>query len=339
MVILILINVVLIVYVYLKYYKVPEDAKDKNNEIENKDSIIIGYVNDRGFVNNFDLLISEIIELNIKGYIEIDYNKEGIDKYNYIIRQKIGLEFNELNNYEIHVLNYLFFKKQEITRKELEDKLKNTFKSYNIQYNDLKKIINKEVVFQGIVDEEAQKKHLKNAKKYVKISVLIVIIVIILGLFKVLDTSLLYMAMYILEKIILSSLLLNVNMYTKYGQILKYNIENYRLELEKKEFLINNIEMKEILLNKDFANSIALHIKTNAKEAFIDEKAFKEAKDTSKNAVMNVMIIASILALLGIIIYKIMEFFPIEGLGWIFIIFAIIAAGVFDVAHSLGRKK
>ena len=67
MIILILINVVIIIYIYLKYYKIPEDAKEENNEIENKDSIIIGYINDRGLVNNFDLLIAEIIELNIKG--------------------------------------------------------------------------------------------------------------------------------------------------------------------------------------------------------------------------------------------------------------------------------
>ena len=143
------------------------------------------------------------------------------------------------------------------------------------------------------------------------------------------------MAMYILEKIVIALLLLNVNIYTKYGQILKYNIDNYKYKLEKQEFLDNNIKMQEILLNKDFANSIALH----AKEAFIDEKALKEAKDTSKSAIKNLLIITSILVLIGIIIYKIMEFFPLEGLGWIFIIFSIIAAGVFDVAHALGNKK
>ena len=263
----------------------------------------------------------------------------GMYKYNYTIRQKIGLESNKLNNYEIHVLNYLFSKKTEITRNELEEKLKNTFKSYNIQYNDLKKIINKEIINQKVIDEEEKNRFIKNSKKYIKLSILIVICIIILGLFKVLDISLLYMAMYILEKIVIALLLLNVNIYTKYGQILKYNIDNYKYKLEKQEFLDNNIKMQEILLNKDFANSIALHIKTNAKEAFIDEKTLKEAKDTSKSAIKNLLIITSILVLIGIIIYKIMEFFPLEGLGWIFIIFSIIAAGVFDVAHALGNKK
>ena len=74
MIILILINVVIIIYIYLKYYKISEEAKEENNEIEKMDSIIIGFINDRGLVNNFDLLIAEIIELNIKGYIEIDYD-------------------------------------------------------------------------------------------------------------------------------------------------------------------------------------------------------------------------------------------------------------------------
>ena len=86
----------------------------------------------------------------------------GMYKYNYTIRQKIGLESNKLNNYEIHVLNYLFSKKTEITRNELEEKLKNTFKSYNIQYNDLKKIINKEIINQKVIDEEEKNRFIKN---------------------------------------------------------------------------------------------------------------------------------------------------------------------------------
>ena len=339
MVVIILINIVLILYVYFKYYVVPKDTKVESNEIGNNDAIVIGYLNDNGFVNNFDLLLAEIVELNIKGYIRIDFDENKIDKYDYIIRQQIGLESNNLNDYEIHVLSYLFSKKTEITKNELEEKLEDSFKAYQIQYNDLKKIINNEIVSKNIIDENKKKNHFDNVKKYRKISVIIFFVIIILGFFGILETSLIYISMYILEKIILFLLLSNVHMFTKYGLILKYNIDNYKLKLEDKEFLTEKTNMKEVLLDKEFARSIALHIKTNAKSAFIDDMVSKDAKEISKNVIINMAIIASILLLVGIIIYKIIEVIPISGLVWIFIGFAIFAAVVFDVAHSLGQKK
>ena len=83
MIILVLINIIFIVCVYLKYYKFPKDIDVDN--IENEESIVIGYVNDLNFNNNFDLILAEIIELNVKGYIKISYNKDSIQKYDYII--------------------------------------------------------------------------------------------------------------------------------------------------------------------------------------------------------------------------------------------------------------
>lgn len=339
MVILILINIVIIAYVYSKYYKLPKDIGTTNEKVEDKDSIIIGYINDQGLNNNYDLLLSEIIELNIKGYIKIQYDKEGADKYNYIIKQNIDMGSDDINKYEILVLSFLFAKGPEITKLELEQKLKNTFNSYNVQYNEIKEVLNKEIIYQGIINENKQKNLTNEIKKYIKLSIITVIIVLLLGIINIIDISLLYMSMYILEKVIIGLFISKSSIYTKDGQILKYNIDSYKISLENKEFLIPNSKMEDIVLNKEFANSLALHINTEAKRAFIDDIMSENAMKHSKKTLFNVIIIGVILTLLGIIIFKITSILSVPGFFWIYLILTIAGACVFDIAHSLGSGK
>ena len=125
MIILVLINIIFIVCVYLKYYKFPKDIDVDN--IENEEPIIIGYVNDLNFNNNFDLILAEIIQLNIKEYIRINYNKNSIQKYDYIVSQNVDMASAKLSKYELMTLNFLFSNKMEITKQELEEKLNNIF--------------------------------------------------------------------------------------------------------------------------------------------------------------------------------------------------------------------
>src|SRR5574344_274930 len=106
MLIFILINIITILYICLKYYKSNQIILDEN--IKNKDSIIIGYINDNSFNNDFDLILAEIIELNIKGYITIEYIEDNFDKYNYNIKQNIPTWSDNLNRYEMLTLNFLF---------------------------------------------------------------------------------------------------------------------------------------------------------------------------------------------------------------------------------------
>ena len=337
MVILILINIVIIVYIYLKYYKLPENIKNTVENIEDKDSIIIGYINDGGFSNNFDLILAEIIELNIKGYIIIKYNKENTDKYNYTIVQNIDINSDKLNKYEMLILNFLFPNKMEITKNELEEKLSNTFSSYNIQVNEIEEMLNKQLIEENIIDKIKQSKLAKKAKIYIKVSIVLILLVSILIGFRVLENSLLYMLIYILEKVISSVMLLKANIYTNKGQILKYNIDSYRIKLENQEFLTNKNTMEDIVLKKDFANSIALHINTGAKNAFIDDKITKEATKISMKTIINILIIFAILILVGLIIAIITNLLPKGAIFWVYLIFAISVACVADV--TLYKKK
>ena len=61
MIVLILINILIIIYIFFEYYKPKEELKSINRDIKDTDVAIIGYINDQGVSNNLDLLIAEII--------------------------------------------------------------------------------------------------------------------------------------------------------------------------------------------------------------------------------------------------------------------------------------
>lgn len=334
MILLILINIAIIIFIYSKYYNFPKDINNINEKVEEKDSIIIGYINDVGVNNNFDLILAEIIDLNIKGYIKIEYGKEGFEKYDYTIKQNIDANSKKLNKYEILVLNFLFPCKIEITKMELEEKLNNTFKLYNIQNNEIKEVLNNYLIEENIIDKSKQKQLAKIRKMYIIISTLLILII---GVINIYNNSKIYLLLYIFEKVVSFILLLKASIYTNKGQILKYNIDNYKIKLENKEFLTNKNTMEEIVLNKEFANSIALHINTEAKKLFIDNKIIKEAKNISKN-VMNKILIASFIILLLIILMSIIVLLLPTGVTvWLYIIMIIATACVADI--TLSKKK
>lgn len=337
MVILILINIAVIICIYLKYYKFSENINTTTEKIEDKDSIIIGYINDGGFNNNFDFILAQIIELNIKGFLTIIYGKENIDKYNYTIKQNVDIGSDKLNKYEMLIMNFLFSNKTEITRMELEEKLSNTFSSYNARFNEIEKVLNDQLLMECIIDDVKQKELARTTKKFIKLSIVSIVLITILGLFKVLELSVLYMLMYILEKTFSIALLLKASTYTTEGQILKYNIESYKINLEKQEFLSNKNTMEKIVLEKEFANSIALHINTQAKRTFIDEKIIKDATKMSKKAIINMLIVFIIIILIALIMAKITTLLSPTGAFWLYLILTIACACVADI--TLYKKK
>lgn len=337
MIVLILINIFFIIYVYLKYYRFPKNINIEE-KIKEEDSIIIGYINDLKFNNNFDLILAEIVELNIKGYIKINYNKENIEKYDYTITQNIDITSNKLNKHELMTLNFLFSNKMEITKKELEEKLNNIYSLYNIQFNEIEKELKNKLLKENIIDEEKQKKLEKRSKWCMKISILLTLIVSILNAIGALKFSRIYILLYVFEKIVLCTLIFKANSYTDKGKILKYNIERYIVQLQNKEFLLGKNTMQDIVLNKEFADSIALHINTQAKEAFVDNKIKKNTNKFFKNTITIVLSIIIVLILLIIILSRLMMVLPKDAIVWIYIIMAIATACVADITLSYKKK-
>lgn len=335
MIILILINILLIIYVYMKYYRF--SISEVNKKIEDEDSILIAYIQDNGIHNNVDLILAQIIELNIKGYIKIEYNKENIDKYNYIIKQNILINSNELKKHELLVMSFLFDNKMEITKKELEEKLSNTFKLYNIQFNELGKILNAKLINEGIIDQEKQKKIPKTLKKYIKISMILIPIICVASIFKIIQSSLLYLLIYLLEKLVIGVLIYKASYYTNEGQSLKYKIDSYKIQLTNEEFLTSNSKMEDIVKNKKFANSLALHIDTQAKQAFINNSIIKNATKVSKRTIKIGFIFLGIITLVGLVLSIITRLLPKEAIFWLYLMIAMMVAGVADV--TLAKKK
>lgn len=337
MIILVLINIIFIVCVYLKYYKFPKDIDVDN--IENEEPIIIGYVNDLNFNNNFDLILAEIIQLNIKGYIRINYNKDSIQKYDYIVSQNVDIASAKLSKYELMTLNFLFSNKLELTKQELEEKLNNIYRLYNIQFNEVEKILNKKIIEENIIEEKKQKKLTKITKWCIKISILLVLIISILNAIGIVTFSRIYMLLYIFEKIVLCMLISRANAYTDKGKILKYNIEKYKMQLQDEEFLTEKNTMQDIVLNKEFADSIALHINTQAKEVFIDNKISKDTNKIYKKTIIIVLAIIISFFLAILIISRIMMALPKGVIIWIYIIMAISAACVADITLAYKKNK
>lgn len=339
MIVLIFINIAVIVYIYLKYYNFPKNENSTKEKIEEMDPIIIGCINDKGFNNNFDLILAEIVNLNIKGYLKIEYDREDINAYNYIIKQNFDMEVDNIKKYELIILNFLFSEKMEISKNELEEKLINTFNSYNVQYNDLQKVLQDELIKQYIIDEYKIKKLKKVSKIYRRVSILSIIILLTLKTFLFTKISALSVLIYILEKVISNILLLKSSNYTDKGEMLRNDIISYKTEIEKQEFLVDKKTMNQIILDKRFANSIALHINTQAKKIFIDDKLLQNATKSSKKVLLKILIVLSIFILVGIILQKIIKSITKDGIIWLYIMLTIIIAFSADVTRIFGTSK
>lgn len=340
MLILIFINIVIIILIYLKYYyNLPRSenmTEDEKEKIEKMDPIIIGCINDRGFNNNFDLIISEIINLNIKGYIKIKYD---INAYNYTITQNFDMDVDDIKKYELVILNFLFAEKMEISKSELEEKLINTFNSYHVQYNELQKVLEKEFINQHIIDEYKDKELKKVSKIYKRISILSLIIVCALKLFAIFPISLLSILVYVLEILISNILILKASNYTDKGEMLRNKIITYQTEIEKQEFLVDKKTMNEIILEKKFANSIALHINTQAKKTFTDDKILKNATKSTKKVLIQLLIVFVVVVAIGIILQTVTKALTKDGIIWLYIILTLMIAFVADITKFIGTIK
>lgn len=331
MLILIFINIFIIVWIYSKYYNYSKNENIEKNEIENIEPIITGCINDKGLNNNFDLILAEIINLNIKGYIKIEYDRNDINAYNYTIKQNIDMNSNDIKKYEIILLDFLFSKKMEITKKELEEKLINTFNSYNVQYNDLQKVLQKELIKENIIDEKKKKELQKISKIYKRESMILIIVLLIIKIFLLKNISSLSILIYIAEKIISNILIIKASNYTEKGEKLKRYINEYKNELSTKEFLIDKKTMNEIIFEKEFANSLALHINTQAKRVFIDNQISKNATKNAKKVTLKFIILLILFIFIGIILQHATKSMTKDEIVWLYIMLTIIVAFSADI--------
>lgn len=95
--------------------------------------------------------------------------------------------------------------------------------------------------------------------------------------------------------------------------------------------------MKDIVLKKEFADSIALHVKTQEKEAFIDDRTLKETTRISKKTLINIFVIFAIFILLVLIMHNIIRVLPLGARIMLYVIMIISVALTADI--TLYKKK
>lgn len=338
MLIIVLINIAIIICIYLRYYNFPENIKNTKENIEEIDPIVMGYINDRNINNNYDLILAEIVNLNIKKYIIIEYDEKDKSKYHYTIKQNFYMEKNDIEKYDLVILDFLFSQKTEITRSELEQKIIDAFASYNVQYNELQKVLQQKLIEQSIIDTEKQEELTKFPKIYKRFLIITIALFLILEIFTNIKISLVMLVIYIIEIMVTRILLLKASRYTIKGEVIRNNIIKYKSEIENKEFLVNKKEMNEVIFEKEFANSLALHISTDAKESFITG-VLKNAVNMSKKAVAIVSTVIIIMILAGIILQKITLSIGKDGILLLYIFLALIVATVADISFAISAKK
>lgn len=338
MLIIVLINMAIIIWIYLRYYHFSEDIINTKEKVKDIDPIVMGFINDREFSNNYDLILSEIINLNIKKYIIIEYDKNDISKYNYTIKQNLYMEKENIEKYDLILLDFLFSQKSEISRIEFEQKVIDAFGSYNVQYNQLQKVLQEKLIKENIIDIEKKQELNKITKIHKRVSITLLIVLIILKIFINIKINLASLLIFVFEILISRLLILKASDYTYKGEIIRNNIFRYKNEIENKEFLVNKKEMNNILLEKEFADSIALHINTDAKQSFINN-IFKNTVNSVKKTLLKLFIITIIMILIAIMLKKITIALDRDGIVLLYSILAIIIASSADIVYSLGKYK
>ncbi|MBP3256017.1 MAG: DUF2207 domain-containing protein [Clostridia bacterium] len=337
MIIFILINIAIIIYILFKYYNFEKTDEITKEEIESYDSIFIEYIKYKDINNSFDTLIAEIVDLSAKGYVKIEYDQDVKDKYNYTIILNVDEQSGKLTKYETLVLNFLFYNKMEITKSELEQRLKNTYKTFGIQYKQMKQSLREKAIKEKVIDVKKEKELPKIKKVYIIISIIIFIIMGILGTINIININLYEIGIFIFEQILTIILLSQASFYTNKGQNLKYAIDAYKIEIENKEFFENKNTMQEIVKDKEFAKSVALHINTLAKRTFADNLGVVDASYAGKKSAIIAFIFLSVLVTIGLIIAKLSATLPKDVVVWIYILFAIAMAVMADITFN--KKK
>ncbi len=286
MIIVIIINLIFIVLLYQKYIYTPRTLNQEYKEMEEIDGALIGYIENK-WGNSVDWIFAEILELNRKGYILIDYQMKEGEQLDYTIKKLGGKSISKLKNYELTTYRILFENSDQITKSELEEKLKSTFEkeeNINIKSFSIRNEIEDELVKEEIIDANGDK-ILKLMKR-----IYMIICIAILIIFKELNG--IQVAIFLIEAFVTLYVCTKGRAFTNKGRKLKSKIEEYEEYLLSNKLLSQNKIVDFILQEKDYINSIALHIQSNARDGFIDTEIVDGSAKTTNTFVLNILFIA-----------------------------------------------
>ena len=291
MIFVIIINVLLIILIYKKYIYIPKIFDESSVQIDELDPALIGYIDDKDG-NSIDWILSEILELNKKGYIEIDYLREDIDEYEYIMKKKDNIELSQLKKYELTTYRFLFSESDEISMTELEENILRSMQAeidVNVKSVSIRNEIEEELIKQNIIDYPA--------KEILSILKKIYLMLILISVCLIKNIQLVQAGILFIESIIVFFMMSNAIPFTKKGKSLYSKIQRYKKELEYNEILKEKKIIHSLLFEKIYADSIALHIMSEARKEFIhDELIQKNIKKGILNSTQAIIVLIYIAA-------------------------------------------
>lgn len=266
MIYLIIVNIILIIWLYRKYIYMPNCVDENYRELEEMDSALIGYI-DNEDANSIDWILAEILELNRKDYVNIEYVKIDVDKYNYVIKRKKEKDISKLKKYELTAYRFLFDELDEVSIDYLEEKIKVSItkqRDTQVKSLSIRKEIEEELENQNIVN--------KNLKAIQKIMQTAYVIITLVAILVTEGKQLLTSFLLLIETIVILYILYDGRPFTKKGKELKSKVLKYKKSLDENELLKEKKIVHNMLLEKHYADAIALHIPTVAKEEFINDE-------------------------------------------------------------------
>lgn len=196
---LVLIALISLVIIIVKFSKLTSRGKQKKPDyyMEPLDNMSMNSYNCMlgGMSNSTNLLMATILDLCNKKYLIMDAKKKvkksAFDNIEYDYNISINKEANleELNDYEIHFLNYLYNKENKSYRKienfkdttiELNTRFEELGKKYNLSHTFYNECVNRDkIIKNNIFDKEYTKK----ARRNVAIFSVVILVLLLINIF------------------------------------------------------------------------------------------------------------------------------------------------------------
>jgi len=298
MIYLIIINIVFIFWIYKNYIYIPKKVNDNYVEVEEMDAALIGYIENEND-NSIDWMLAEILELNRKDYIDIEYERTNINEYNYVMKKIEGKDISKLKKYELTAYRFLFgISDNKTDMNNIEYKMKASI-SESIAAEA------KSFTIKNELEEELENRKLINKNlKLIKNELQIIHILITLIVILVTKEKTLYLPIILfIQTIIISCMIYQGRPFTAKGKELYAKVIKYKKELENNELLKEKQIAHNQLLQKKYADAIALHIPIEAKKEFINNELEENKILNVINMICKTNIISIIINIIIFVIY------------------------------------
>ena len=277
MIFVIFVNLVIIIVLYMLFF-VKKLGNTEKIDLKEFDAPILGYL-DNSNGNIYDWLLAEILEMVRKKYIEIEYIRKDVDKYDYIFKKSKNIDLKDLKTYEINVYRILFYKKDTISMDELEEYVKlNDSKKNDI---NIKLIVFKNRIEEALIDLDIVSMQKKKQIKVIKRLMIIMALISIMIAYYI-EEEIIFSIIAFIEIVIIYIMIMRCDYYTEFGKELKERVKEYKNYLEDNELIGEKNISHQVLYEKAYIDAIAFHINKIAKDEFIYDEMKYITKEKRK---------------------------------------------------------